>query len=362
MVWKETGPMPERIMFMVEYFKHEHSLSELCRQFGVSRKTGYKWIARVEEQGEAGLAERSRAPHHCPHALSDQVAAAILDARAAHPTWGPRKLRAWLERQRPQGPWPAPSTMGELLRRHGLSVRRRRHARATPNAAGLSHVEAANQTWCADFKGWARVAHSRLTPLTMTDAHSRFIIRCQGLDGRTGYEQVRPIFEAAFRQYGLPQALRTDNGAPFASAGLGGLSRLAVWWIKLGIAPERIEPGHPEQNGRHERMHRVLKAETMAPPAATARAQQQRFARFVREYNYERPHEALGQATPASRFEPSARSYPCPLRDPAEHYAHGWIIRKVKNSGRIKWDGHALHVCQALEGEYLGLEPIEDGW
>jgi transposase InsO family protein len=363
MGWKVTDPMNERMRFVSAALQGEASLSELCRQFGISRKCGYKWLARVAELGPAaGLCEQSRVPHHCPHALDPARAAVILELRARHPTWGPRKLRAWLERHDPGCAWPAPSTIGALLARHGLSIARRRRPRATPNAAPLAAVAGVNQTWCADFKGWVEIGARRLTPLTISDAHSRYIIRCQGLSGHTGYAQVRPLFEAAFREHGLPERLRTDNGPPFASVGLAGLSRLAVWWIKLGIEPERIAPGHPEQNGRHERMHRVLKAETMAPPAATARAQQARFDAFVREYNHERPHEALGQRAPAQCYAPSPRAFPRRLLDPAEHYAHGWAVRKVKPGGSIKWGGLHLYVSATLAGERVGLEPAEDGW
>jgi len=207
----------------------------------------------------------------------------LLEARAKHPTWGPRKLLAWLNRRYPGRSWPAASTVGDLLRRHGLVVARRRRPRSSATPTVLQRPEAANQVWCADFKGWFRTGDGRrCTPLTITDAHSRYVLRCQALGFRTGEALARPIFEATFREYGLPQAMRTDNGPPSASVGLGGLSALSVWWIRLGITVERIDAGHPEQNGRHERMHRTLKAETATPiPSGVQRSASARSIRAM---------------------------------------------------------------------------------
>jgi hypothetical protein len=219
-------------------------------------------------------------------------------------------------------------------------------------------VEKANQVWCADFKGWFRTTDGeRIDPLTVSDAHSRYLLRCQSVE-KTNTEQVRAIFAAMFREYGLPNAIRTDNGAPFASRAIAGISRLSVYLMKLGIVPERIKPGHPEQNGRHERMHRTLKAETAKPPAANRRAQQRAFDRFRREYNEERPHEALGQQTPASHYQSSPRSYPD--RVPEPEYGGGIKPKRVYPDGTFFWKGTQIFISKALGGESIGLEPIDD--
>ena len=370
MPWKETCVMDEKMKFIVACLAEEEAMAEICRRFEISRKTGYLWLTRYRENGAEALSERSRAPHHHPNGICDELAKVLLQARATHPTWGPRKLLAWL-RARHHGTkacgakstcaaWPAPSTVGDLLRRHGLVAPRRRVRRACPNAAPLVQTEGSNSLWCADFKGWFRTGDGqRCSPLTISDAHSRFLLRCQGLGGPTGHEHVRPLFEATFREYGLPRAIRTDNGPPFATLGLGGLSELSVWWIRLGIHPERIAPGHPEQNSRHERMHRTLKAETASPPADSLRAQQRAFDGFRREFNEERPHEALGQRPPGSCYEPSPRELPARLAE--VEYPDEWAVRAVRGCGQMKWGGRDVRVTAALVGERVGLEPVEGG-
>ncbi len=360
MPWKETHVMDEKMRFIAACVAGEEAMAELCRRSAISRKTGYKWLSRYQTHGAAGLADRSRAPHRCPHRVEPAIERLILAARADHPTWGPRKLLAWLEQRHGEAPWPVASTVGELLSRHGLVVRRRRRRRATPSGPLPAMPTEPGALWCADFKGWFRTGDGeRCTPLTISDAASRYLLRCQGLGRRTGAELVRPIFEAAFREHGLPVAMRTDNGPPFASVGLGGLSRLSVWWIRLGIRPERIEPGHPEQNGRHERMHRTLAAETTRPAARNRRAQQRVFDRFVREYNEERPHEALGQRPPAEQYRRSVRLYPSRLAE--VEYHDDWTTRAVRGAGQMKWRGDDVHISGALVGERIGLEPIDDG-
>jgi len=270
--WKETSPMEQRLAFIVEWSKHETSMAELCRSFGISRQTGYELVAQYQAHGVDGLKPRSRAPHHHPNAIGEAVCAAVLRAKAAHPSWGPKKLGPLVdEPELIKAQWPVASTRGAILARAGLAVPRHRpraHVPAWTQPFGT--VSQANDTWCADFKGWFRTSDGvRCDPLTISDAHSRLLVRCQALQHGIHAQYVQPVFDAAFREYGLPVRLRTDNGAPFASIGAGGLSRLAVWWIKLGIIPERIEPGRPSQNGRHERFHRTLKAATAQPPAAT---------------------------------------------------------------------------------------------
>lgn len=355
MPWRATCPMDERTQFIAACLLREESMSTLCRRFSISRKTGYKWLARYTAGGPPALVDRSHAPHEQPAAIAVGTERAILRLRAKHPLWGPRKLRAWLE-EHADGAWPASSTIGALLRRAGLTVPRRRRRRAYGTEL-VARADGANEVWAADFKGWFRTGDGRrCDPLTISDLYSRYLLRCQVV-GTGQAEVVRPIFEAAFREYGLPQVLRTDNGPPFA--GMGSLSRLAVWWIRLGIRPERIAPGHPEQNGVHERMHRTLKAETASPPHATLAAQQRAFDRFRREYNEERPHEALAQRPPASSYVASPRPYP--ERLPRVEYPETFIVRRAHPNGDIKWRGHRVLITQALAGEPVGIQEIAQG-
>lgn len=350
--------MDERLQFVAECLRLERSMAELCRAYGISRKTGYKVLGRYGADGPRGLQDRSRAPHQHPNAVAEELVSAVLALRVRHPRWGPRKLRARLQREAPTGRWPAASTIGDLLQRHGLTVPRRRRRRAAPATDPLRGCVAPNDVWTADFKGWFRTGDgARCNPLTLSDGVSRFLLRCQALTP-PDEARVRPLCEAAFREYGLPGAIRSDNGPPFASVAAGGLSRLAVWWIKLGIRPERIRPGHPEDNGRHERLHQTLKAETATPPASTLRAQQQRFDRFRREYNEERPHEALGQHPPAAVYTPSPRPYPERVREP--EYPDDQLVRRVRHNGEIKWHGRLIFVSQCLAGEPVGLEEFDD--
>ena len=361
MPWKETCVMDEKMQFIVAYLEHEHSFAHLCRGFGISRKTGYKWVERYESGGAAGLSNRSCAPKRHPNAVSEAIEKGVVACRRAHRYWGPRKLLAVLRRKEPEAAWPCASTVASILRRHGLSVPRRRRRHCTPSASPLRTCQEANAVWSADFKGWFRTQDQRrCDPLTICDGATRYLLRCQGLSGHTGFEAVAPLFEATFREYGLPQALRTDNGPPFAGTGLGGLTRLNVWWLRLGIAVERIAPGKPQQNGRHERMHRTLKAEAINPPARTLRAQQKALDRFRTEYNQERPHEALDDETPASRYAPSERAYPARLPE-APAYPPDWATRSVRKAGQMKWNGRDVLVSSALVGQRVGLEPLDDG-
>jgi len=239
-------------------------------------------------------------------------------------------------------------------------VGRKQRRRTAPYHEPLAHADGPNRVWCADFKGWFRTADGeRIDPLTISDAYSRYLLRCQGVE-KTDTPRTRAIFEAAFREYGMPRAIRTDNGAPFASSAVGGLSRLAVWWMKLGIVPERIEAGHPEQNGRHERMHRTLKQETAQPAAANRRAQQRAFDRFREEYNEQRPHQALGMQTPALLYELSPRAYPA--RVPEPEYPASMLVRSVHHQGQIRWKKHDVVLSQVLWGERVGLLPVDERW
>lgn len=359
MPWREVCPMDEKLRFIGALLAREENMTELCERFGISRKTGYQLRGRYLAEGAAGIAERSRAPHVIPWAISQAQAEAIVGVRRAHPSWGPKKLRANLQQRAPAQGWPAPSTIGELLRRQGLSQPRKRRRCASPGPSPLRTAVTANELWCIDFKGWFRTGDgARCDPLTVSDAYSRYLL-CTQLVARPDYAHCRSELERAFKDYGLPRAIRSDNGAPFASVGVAGLSRLSVWWVKLGIAPERIEPGQPQQNGRHERMHRTLKAECANPPAATTTAQQRRFDAFRAEFNHQRPHEALGQTPPAQHYARSARVYPATLEDP--HYGAGFDLRRVRSNGEIKWQGELVFIGEALIGEVIGLVETDDG-
>ncbi len=356
--WKESSPESEQERFIEQCQAGEVTFVEACRQFGISRKTGYKRLQRFRSCGWDGLGDRSRAPRSHPNETSRAIAERLIAARKARPTWGPKKVVAWLRRDEPQVRWPAPSTAGNILDRAGLVRRRKRQRRAAPWSEPFAAAHKPNDVWAIDFKGWFRTGDgARIDPLTVQDAASRYLLVCNGLPQPRG-PQVQRVLERAFREYGLPWTIRSDNGPPFASVGLGSLSSLAIWWIKLGIIPERIEPGHPEQNGRLERLHRTLKAETARPPQANRRRQQRTFDAFRQSYNEERPHEALAQQTPAHRYSPSFRSYPSQVSAP--DYEVGVTVRKVRTNGEIKWRGDKIYLSEALRGEPVGLSPRDD--
>lgn len=361
MPWKETRVEEERLKFIVACLDEESgwSMSELCDAFGVSRKSGYKWRQRYRMTGLDGLRDRVRAPLHHPNATPAELVDKLIAAREQHRFWGPRKLLACLKRTAPDLPWPSSSTAGGILKRHGLVTVRRRRRRAV-GAAGtaLSTPTYPNQVWGVDYKGWFRTRDgTRCDPLTISDLFSRYLLECRRVP-RPTTACAWPVFERAFREYGLPDAIRSDNGSPFASAGLGGLSRLSVWWIKLGIRLERIVPGRPDQNGRHERMHRTLKLETALPAGANAAAQQRRFTRFQSRFNTERPHEALNDMVPAQWYRPSLRAYPTTV--PAVEYPGHFEVRRVRTTGEIKWQGACVYLSEALVGEPVGLDAVSD--
>ena len=352
--------MEEKLRFIFEYERGDRSMIELCQRYGIARETGYVWLRRYRQTGVAGLVEHSRAAHRHGNQTPEDIEQMVLELRQAHMRWGPRKLKWVLARDEPGRRWPAPSTIGALLKREGLVVARKKRMRTAPYTEPLAHADEANRVWCADFKGWFRTADGqRIDPLTLSDAHSRYLLRCQAVE-KTDTARVQAIFEAAFREYGLPQAIRTDNGAPFASRALAGLSRLAVWWIKLGIVPERIAAGHPEQNGRHERMHRTLKQEAAQPPAANRREQQRRLDQFRQEYNEVRPHEALQMQTPAAVYHRSARSFPA--RVPEPDYPDSMLVRSVRPHGHFRWNQQDVFLSEVLWGERVGLLAEDDRW
>ena len=358
MAWKASGVVDQRRKFVQEYESGNWTMAELCRLYEISRESGYKWIKRIRAEGEQGLEDRSRAPRCHPNQTDANIEQQVLQLRRRHATWGPRKLLYVLGQKQPQVVWPAASTVGALLKREGLTVARRARRKTPPYTQPFQNAIEPNQLWCADFKGWFRTRdQQRIDPLTISDAASRYLLRCQAVE-KTNTEQVRAICEAAFREHGLPLAIRTDNGPPFASRAVAGLSVLSIYWMKLGIIPERIVPGHPEQNGRHERIHRTLKAETACPPAAHRRAQQEAFDRFKFTYNQQRPHEALGMKTPTKCYAPSPRAYPSRLPEP--HYDGDFLVRRVRACGGFSWKGRKIFITEVLRNEPIGFELIED--
>lgn len=358
MPFLETCRMEERVRMLAEYETGNWSVSELCRRYGICRDTFYAWRSRRRSGEAEWFVERSHAPSGCPHRTAPALIAAIVAARRRFEHLGPRKLRALLERQAPATPWPAASTMGDILKRAGLVAPVKRRRRALDQRRPFTAVAAANDEWSTDFKGWFRTQDQRrIDPLTISDSHSRFLIAVR--IAAPTIEGVQPLFAAAFRAHGLPRSIRCDNGAPFGSSGAGGLTRLSAWWLKLGIAPHFIRPASPQENGRHERMHRTLKAQTSQPPAANAAAQQARFDAFRHHYNEERPHEALGQRPPAELYTPAPRAMPDRIDDPwydADHQT-----RRVRRSGEIRWQGEHVFVSEALRGELVGLAELDTG-
>jgi putative transposase len=356
MPWKESKTMDLRVQLIHDY-QEGHSIAALAEIYDISRKTVYKWLKRHETAGVAGLADRSRRPHHWPCKLSDEVIAHIVSARQRW-NWGPRKLRVKLAAAHPHIQWPAESTIGEVLKRAGLTHPRKLRVRTPPYAQPFASIEAANQTWCADFKGWFRTADGeRCDPLTITDAHSRYLLRCHILP-KTDTPHVTAIFDAAFHQHGLPLVIHTDNGVPFASRAPGGLSRVSMRWVKLGIVPERSRPASPQDNGRHERMHSTLKQATLQPPERNARRQQEAFDRFQQEYNHDRPHEALEDATPASCYTASPRQMP--RRLPELDYGDDLVVRRISQQGSLKMNGQRTFVSEIFAYEWMGLRALDE--
>jgi transposase InsO family protein len=350
--------MDQRVAFIGDWLSDEWRLSELAERYGISRKTAYKWIDRYEADPEHGLAERSRAPRQHGRAMAAAVREAVLAMRQAHPRWGPKKLRTKLMERHRRQVWPAASTIGDLLRREGLSAPGHRRRHVVPLTQPLIAAQRANDVWTADFKGWFRTGDgTRCDPLTVIDAYSRFVLCCRIVSPTQ--HGVRPWFERTFREHGLPSAMRTDNGPPFATTAAAHLSPLAIWWLKLGIQLDRIDRGHPEQNGRHERFHLTLQEETTMPPAATPAQQQRRFDRMRGEFNTERPHEALRQQPPARFYVTSPRPYPARLEEPSYDATHQ--VRHVRHNGVIKWQGELIFVSSALRGEPIGLAETEHG-
>lgn len=356
MAWLRVDPMEQRVRFVFEVKRKIESIARLCRKFGISRKTGYKWLRRYRLHGVNGLHERSRRPRRCPHQTSAAWMRRIKKLRHKYPHWGSKKLRVLLQ-QRTRRPEtvPARSTIWQMVRRQGQSVpSKRRRGRTLLRGAPLRVARQANEVWAVDFKGRFRTGDGRwCEPLTVSDVASRYVLAVRALPDQS-MERTQKAFRKLFRERGLPVCIRCDNGGPFASTGAGGLSRLSVWWQQLGIAVEWITPGHPEQNGVHERMHRTLKAETASPCARTMRAQQRRFDPWRRQFNQERPHEALSMQVPAQRYQRSRHRYP--RRLPVMSYPAGYAVRRVRSNGEIKWHGSKQFIGDALIGMRVGMK------
>ena len=358
MGWRASCAEEEKLRFIADHLRGGQTMVELCERYGVSREAGYELLRRHAAEGLHCVRGRSRARLTQAKQTPASVVSLIVDLRERHPLWGAGKLRAYLVKRDATLDLPSTSTVGEILRREGLVKGRRRRRAPLVSRAPFRSVVAANDVWSIDFKGWFRTGDGgRCDPLTVSDAHSRYLLACQVVVPRE--EGVKPVMEALLREHGLPWVIRSDNGPPFASAGAGGLTKLSVHWLKLGIGLERIEPGCPQQNGRHERMHRTLAEATTRPAARDQAAQQARFDAFRHEFNHERPHAALDQTTPASHWQPSMRPYPTRLEEP--DYPADHAVRRVRSNGTIKWGGELVFVSMALIGELVGLAETEDG-
>lgn len=359
MPFQETHVMDERRRFVRDVDRSLLSFAELCRRYGISRKTGYKWLRRWETGGPDSLATRSSRPERCPWATPERVTEAILAVRRAYPDYGAKKIIWFLERNRADLPLPSRTTVHNILCRRGLVAKRRRTMRRWHPGQPTAQAPEPNSIWTIDFKGQFRTRDGvECFPLTVQDMHSRFLLACHGLPN-TSLANAKPVLRRLFREFGLPDRIRSDNGTPFASNALGRLSRLSVWFIRLGIIPEFIEPACPHQNGKHENMHLVLKRQATRPPRANLRAQQRTLNAFRTEYNSVRPHEALQGAVPADLYRPSPRSYSHQLT-PITYPPH-FEVRRVSTNGGIRWQNHWINVSSILAEQVIGFEPVDAG-
>jgi transposase InsO family protein len=363
MPWNEVKPMNEKIRFIADYMNNYFTVTELCERYNISRKTGYKWIQRFVQSGIDGLKDHSRRPIHSPNKTPDYMINEILALKSIHPSWGAKKLLWRADKDHPDWQLPSIGTTDRILKKNGLVKKRRKSMKRYHYGPHMSPITGPNDTWTTDFKGHFKTLDGIYCyPLTIADGHSRFILACEGFLSPS-LIPTKQIFKRIFEIYGLPNKIRSDNGTPFASVALGRLTRLSVWWIRLGIIPELIEPGCPQQNGIHERMHRTLKEDTVIPPAKNIKMQQLRFDHFVNEFNYERPHESLGMTPPADVYTPSLR--PMPKKLPQIEYPYHFEVRLVSDNGGIRWsDGRhrsRVGISTILNGQYVGLEEVDNG-
>lgn len=358
MSWRNYDVKEQKMLFIADWINDDMNVAELCRCYGISRKTGYKLINRYQEEKQNAFEEKSRSRHIIANRTPTEVINKLLAVKHKYPYFGPEKIRYWLIKNESETQWPAISTVGAILKQHDLVKPRKYRRKVGPYAEPFLDCSAANQIWSADFKGKFRLGNGRYCyPLTVTDNYSRFLLSCDGMY-RPTLKETMDYFEKVFYLYGLPDAIRTDNGTPFAGHGNHGLSRLSIWWLKLGILPERIDAGCPEQNGRHERMHRTLKEATTKPQQKNLRKQQEVFNKFKQEYNYERPHQALDNKTPADVYVSVTR--PLPSRIPEVCYPNCFDIRFVRSNGEIKWAGKKYFISELLYKESVGINVIED--
>ena len=359
MPWKIIETMDQKIQLIADWQSQYFSITDLCQKYGVSRPTVYKWLNRYEELGIDGLKEQSRAPLHSPNQTKDDIVQLIIAEKLKNQKRGPKKIYSQLKTQYPHIAWPVPSTIGEWLKKHGLVKERKRRLGVPPYTEPFQECQSPNSVWSADYKGQFYMRGGKVCyPLTISDNYSRYLLRCQGLPGPR-YRETRTVFESAFKEYGLPDAIRVDNGTPFASRCLGGLSRLSIWWIQLGIVPERIDKGCPQQNSRHERMHRTLKDEAIDPKANNMKEQQKQFDWFRFDYNHYRPHESLNQEPPTKHYKKSNRMYIEKLAPP--EYDYSFIVRRVCSGGDIKLNGQRYYLTELLFGQDVGLKETTDG-
>jgi len=362
MPWNKVDIVKLRKQFIEEYLGQEFAnFSALCNSYGISRKTGYKWQDRFMNGGFENLIDRSSTPINQPNRTPDDICQLIIATKHTHTYWGPKKILDYLKRHEPTKALPADSTAGLILDRAGLVKPRKKRWSVPADEQAFTKSDQNNQVWGVDYKGQFKLGNGEMCyPLTITDDSSRYLLRCQALQS-TCRSDAQDWMEHTFREYGLPDAIRSDNGSPFASIAAGGISRLSKWWIQLGIRPQRIKPGHPQQNGRHERMHKSLKEATTKPSSYSQKKQQKQFDDFLHEFNHERSHEALGRKLPCEIYQPSIRQYP--ERLPEIIYDEGKHVRKVKRSGEIKWKNTHIYISQVLSGDYISLEKINnDVW
>ena len=353
-MWKKTNEVQEREKLVRDWLTGDWTMPALSKRYGVSEKTGWKWVSRFNDEGWSGLEDRSRARKTQGARVAERMEQQIIQLRRRHPDWGAVTIRSKLIRLRRRNV-PAASTIGQVLKRNGLVTPRTKRSKTPPYTQPLAHAREPNDVWCIDFKGWFRTRDGRrCDPLTVTDARSRYLLLCRAVRDIEGSE-VKAWLERAFAEYGLPKAIRSDNGTPFGSTGLCGLSELAVWLVRLGITPERIQPGRPDQNGRHERFHKTLKQACCNPPAGNRRAQQRAFNRFQHEYIFERPHSSLGGLYPADVYRGSPLVLPAKL--PEIRHPDGAVVRRVRTTGDIKWRGHFVFVSKTLRGQTIALVP-----
>ena len=360
MPWIKTEPMNQKVQLIADSQRAYLSITDLSQKYGISRKTVYKWLDRYEEQGLDGLKEQSRAPKNSPNQILDNIVDLLIQEKLKNRKRGPKKVKKQLERQYPDIDWPAPSTIGEWFKKYGLVGKRKKRLRVPPYNEPFHECQTSNSVWSADYKGQFYTRDARVCyPLTISDNYSRYLLRCKGLPGPR-YNETKTVFVSAFKEYGLPQAIKTDNGTPFAGRGIGGLSRLSLWLIQLGIVPERIDKGCPYQNGRHERMHRTLKEDAIGNPMAhNIHEQQKQFDWFRLDYNNHRPNEALDQETPSSYYQRSNREYIEKTVPP--EYDYSFKVRRVRSNGEIKLNGRKYYLTALLAGHPVGLKEFDDG-